>query len=184
MLDLKQQGVFHMTEKALCRVVPLKRRKILKKSLGNVISVMIFGIIGTLIGYVLIVSRLVVVADEYVRLAAWGVIAWFIFLVILMFWRMGYQYLYYLTYFYDIDDKNLIIRKGVIARREVILPFKRITDVYLDQDMSDVFLGIYDVHISTPTEQSGRFAHIDGVDKEGAHKIRELILERIHKHET
>ncbi len=170
-----------MADKVLRQLIPVRRRKILKKSLGNVISVMLIGGFLSLIGYALVASATVTVPAGYETSAAFVVLGWLLFLAVLMFWRMAYQYLYYLTYYYDMDDKNLTIRKGVIAKREVILPFKRITDVYVDQDLTDVFLGIYDVHISTPTEQSGKFAHIDGVNKAGAHKLRELILERIHK---
>jgi hypothetical protein len=43
-----------------------------------------------------------------------------------------------------------------------------------------VVFGLYDVHMSTPTESSGQFAHIDGVDKAGSQQLRALLLERIH----
>ena len=91
------------------------------------------------------------------------------------------NYLYYLTYFYDVDQKNLIIRKGVVTKREMILPFAKITDVSVDQDVMDVMLGIYDVHISTPTVDSGQFAHIDGLNRRGAQEVRQLILDMINQ---
>jgi hypothetical protein len=40
------------------------------------------------------------------------------------------------------------------------------------------------LHISSPTEQSGRFAHVDGIDKRGAVQLRALILERINSDEN
>ena len=43
----------------------------------------------------------------------------------------------------------------------------------------DFFLGLYDVHIATPTAESVGFAHIDGVNKVGAMKLKKLILEAI-----
>ena len=51
----------------------------------------------------------------------------------------------------------------------------------MDQDLFDVLFGLYDVHISTPTEQSGLFAHIDGVDKEGSQELRQFILHRMNR---
>ena len=68
--------------------------------------------------------------------------------------------------------------------QEITLPFSRITDVYVDQDMFDVFFGLYDVHISTPTQESGLFAHIDGVNKAGSQELRQMILDRINRSET
>jgi membrane protein YdbS with pleckstrin-like domain len=77
------------------------------------------------------------------------------------------------------DEKNLVVRKGVIAQREITVPFKRITDVYVEQDLLDVFLGLYDLHISTPTVESSHSTHIDGLNRAGATRLREIILSRI-----
>lgn len=161
--------------------MPLRRRKILKKSFGSALSVFLVGGFFSLIGYTLLHFGIIPIPEEREGTAQLLITAWFGFLVVLMFWRMAYQYIYYLTYFYDIDQHNLTIRKGIIAKRTAILPFKRITDVYLDQDLWDVALGIYDVHISSPTQESGRFAHIDGVNRAGAEMIRDLVLERIQR---
>lgn len=113
-------------------------------------------------------------------------LSFFSWLICLIFWMLCYplyEFLYYQTYFYDADEENITIRKGVVVRREAVLPFSRITDVYVDQDLLDVILGLYDVHLSTPTEQSGRFAHIDGVSKKSAVIIKELVLESIKRAE-
>jgi hypothetical protein len=50
----------------------------------------------------------------------------------------------------------------------------------VDQDLFDVFFGLYDVHISTATATSGTRAHIDGIEKASAEEIRKLILSKIH----
>jgi membrane protein YdbS with pleckstrin-like domain len=84
-------------------------------------------------------------------------------------------------YFYDMDASNIVIRKGVFAQKEITLPFSRITDVYVDQDVLDAVFGLYDVHISTPTQQSGAFAHIDGVDKAGSQLLRTMILDGMNE---
>ena len=94
---------------------------------------------------------------------------------------MIYQILYFVTYFYDVDENNFVIRKGVFTKREITLPFSKITDVYVDQDISDVMLGLYDVHISTPTIESGRFAHVDGLNRAGSTKLRKLILDAVNR---
>jgi len=106
---------------------------------------------------------------------------WLFVLFGFMFWKMIYEYIYYRMYFYDMDEQNVVVRKGVVSKHEVTLPFNRITDVYVDQDVVDVFLGLYDVHISTPTQKSGEVAHIDGVNRSGAAELRRLILDQINK---
>lgn len=87
--------------------------------------------------------------------------------------------LYFLIYHYEIDEKNVVIRKGIFAKREIILPFSRITDVNVEQDWFDVVLGLYDIHISSPTAESGKFAHIDGVNRRSALTIRKILIERL-----
>jgi uncharacterized membrane protein YdbT with pleckstrin-like domain len=91
------------------------------------------------------------------------------------------EFLYFLTYFYDSDDKNVIIRKGIIARKEVTLPFAKITDVYVEQDFLDVLLRIYFLHISTPTAESGKIAHIAGLDKKGSKAMRDYTLGKVNE---
>ncbi|MCC6953849.1 MAG: PH domain-containing protein [Deltaproteobacteria bacterium] len=159
---------------------PLRLRKILKKSFSSFIKVFIFGGILT----VIIVTALDPDdgwADQRMidhRLRLVGI--WLFVLFCFMFGRMIYEYIYYRTYYYDMDDLNVLIRKGVVSKREVTLPFTRITDVYVDQDIPDVVLALYDVHISTPTQESGEFAHIDGLNKADAMELKRRILERIN----
>lgn len=94
---------------------------------------------------------------------------------------MLYQILYYRTYFYDIRDNSVVIRRGVLCKKELTLPLARITDVYLDQDIVGRMLGLYDLHLSSPTATSGRFAHMVGIDRRGAHLLRKTLLELIDK---
>ena len=92
-----------------------------------------------------------------------------------------YQYLYFRAYFYDFDNQNVLIRKGVISKKEITMPFAKITDVYVDRDFGDVILGLYDLYLSTPTSESGVFAHIDGLNKKGSTELRRLILDQVNK---
>ena len=94
-----------------------------------------------------------------------------------------YEIFYYRFYFYDLTEKELIIRKGVITRRELTIPFYRIQDVYVDQDFWDRIFGLYDVHVATAAT-GGAFAgseraHIDGVDAENAEVLKKIFIEKI-----
>jgi len=87
-----------------------------------------------------------------------------------------YEYLHFQRYFYDTEKDVLVIRKGVFTLSETTLPYGRIQDVFVDQDVLDQALGLYDLHLSTATMQSGLNANIDGLSFEGAEKIKKLIL--------
>ena len=102
-----------------------------------------------------------------------------IFLIILGAWQWFYENKYFESYFYDADADFLKIRKDWITPRETIIPYEKLQDVYMDQDLFDRLFGLWDVHVSTATVMSGMEAHIDGIDHENANRIRALLLEKI-----
>ncbi len=112
----------------------------------------------------------------------WTILYIFIGITILfMILKYIYEVLYMKYYFYDLVGKNLIIKKGVFSRNEITLPINRLQDVYVDQDILDRIFGLYDVHVSSATIISGNLSHIDGLNKENAQAIKNLILSGIHK---
>lgn len=164
---------------------PLQKRKILKKSALSSSKAFFSSCVILLI----IVGIIWVSADrdseKMSELIAQLRTPLLILLSILLTWIFSspfYELLYYLNYHYDMDDRNVLIRKGIVAKREITLPFSKITDVYVDQDVADVVLGLYDIHISTPTVESGKFAHIDGLNRKGATEIRKLILDHVYSY--
>ncbi len=169
----------------LRETIPLQKRKIIKKSIGGVLPALVaFGVFlfwGSLFlrsmgeGFgpgvaEFMEARMTAMAALILALIAVAGAA-----------APLYQYLYYRSYFYDVDDENVTIRKGVVAKKEITLPFSKITDVYVDQDVADALFRLYDVHISTPTASSGEFAHIDGVNREGSLALKERLLERVNE---
>jgi len=93
-----------------------------------------------------------------------------------------YEVFYMKHYFYDVNGKTLIIKKGVFSKNEISLPFNRLQDVYVDQDILDRMFGLYDVHVSSATFVSGWLSHIDGLNKKNSEIIKEMLLEDINKH--
>ena len=162
----------------LRKTIPLQARKILKKSLSGIMSALGFSFLIGIILYFIIRfdTERQIIADPALIWVGFGFCV-----TLLLMSRMAYQFLYFLTYHYDMDDRNFIIRKGVISRKEVTLPFSKITDVYVDQDLWDVVFALYDVNISTPTVESAMFAHVDGLNKKGSAKLRELIIDKMNQ---
>lgn len=96
-----------------------------------------------------------------------------IFVIIVIFFLCAVPYGFYVRayirrYFYDGNENFLTIRKGVFAPTEIHVQYQKIQDVYVDQDILDRIMGLYDVHIASATVTSGIEAHIDGVEEAAA----------------
>ena len=105
----------------------------------------------------------------------------FLFVVLLSFilyWT--YIVAYIKRYYYDCGDQFITIKKGVFAPTEIHVQYQKIQDVYIDQDIIDRIMGLYDVHIASATVTSGIEAHIDGVNFDVSEGLKDLILAKIH----
>lgn len=124
-------------------------------------------------------SGLVSNAGQLITAITIGVV--FLFFIF-FFLTYLYQRWYYEVYFYNLTDDFVVIKKGVLTPKEITIPYERIQDVYVDQDIFDRIFGLYDVHLASATVSSGVEAHIDGVEKSAADGLKELLLTTIHKH--
>jgi putative membrane protein len=183
----------HYADRAFIERYPLNSKKIWKKTFTGAIAFLIVFLVlfipvgGTLFGsyavYLITMGKrsevqgnTALVMNFFYTYALW-LVCFFIACCILNYF---YQRAYIKRYYYNVTDKLLIIRKGVFAKQEITVPFERIQDVYVDQDLFDTLFGLYDVHISTATATSVVRAHIDGLEKQAAEEIRTLILSKIH----
>ena len=147
---------------------PLERIKITKRFISGMIGWLILSVIAAVTMFFLLKPGF---TSSFV--------GFFVMLVILAVWQWVYETKYFEAYFYDIAVDELDIRKGWITPRETILPYEKMQDVYVDQDIFDRMFGLWDVHVSTATMMSGMEAHIDGVKRENAMKLREMLLQKI-----
>ena len=153
-----------------CVTYPLEQRKVVKKSIQSIINWLVFLFI-VMIGL-----------KFWAEVEIDGFLPWIMWIAVaIVIIEPIYQYLYFKKYFYDVGADFLIIKKGVVMPRETILNYPKIQDVYVDQDIFDRMFGLFDVHVSTATMMSGMEAHIDGVNKENAAAIRNLILSKMKK---
>lgn len=160
---------------------PLSHKKFTKKMLGVLLqSFFIALVFAILIGSIM--TLLIVSKNEAAGL--WGVLGlnalfFFVFWGGILFLYGWYYKTYIARYYYDVGDQFITIKKGVFSPTEIHVQYQKIQDVYVDQDIMDRFMGIYDVHIASATVNSGIEAHIDGVDQVVAEKIKNLLLNRI-----
>ena len=156
---------------------PLSMKKVLKKTVANtlVISIILF------ITWSLLAVSISLSGGNnlgVISLITVGILGFIIFLVAVTYF---YQKWYYSFYYYDLTDDFIIIKKGPITPREITIPYERVQDIYVDQDLLDRIFGIYDVHLSSATVSSGAEAHIDGVEKQAADGLRELLLRTVQQ---
>jgi membrane protein YdbS with pleckstrin-like domain len=155
---------------------PLSPKKIIKKTLVASISwIVLLGVLSGFLGL-----STVAVADQIARTVVGSLaLGLLVLLAAIVAVTYFYQRWYYAVYFYDLTPDYVVIRKGPITPREITIPYERIQDVYVDQDILDRLFGIYDVHLSSATVSSGTQAHIDGVDKAAADGLKMLLLETV-----
>jgi len=154
---------------------PLSYKKIIKKTIASTIAITILLLViwGSL---AFMLGSIGQEAIGWLGKATFGIFG-FLLLVILLIYL--YQRWYFAVYFYDLTPDFVQIKKGPITPREITIPYERIQDVYVDQDLLDRIFGLYDVHLSTATISSGIEAHIDGVEKQSAEGLRTILLETI-----
>jgi len=163
---------------------PLSNKKPIKKTVAYIIP-----FLGSIIGLFLMTTILAAMLGVSSCSAfGWMIKEWgllFFFFLICLICAYVYQLLYFQSYFYDLGDDLIMIRKGVVSTREITLAYERIQDINVDQDFLDRIFGLYDVHFTTATMSSEKEAHIDGVEKEVAEGLKKFVLqivtERIKK---
>lgn len=151
---------------------PLSHKKVIKKTIGaSTIWMIVLGpmYIGCLITFALYsLGPIVSLITTFVT----GLLA-----IIIITLNYLYQKWYFDTYYYDLQQDYIVIRKDPITPREITIPYERIQDVYVDQDLYDRIFGLFDAHLSSATISSGMEAHIDGLEKPAADGIRAALLQ-------
>lgn len=154
---------------------PLSPKKVIKKTISSTIVWIILLLV--IYGFAAFMS--IVLAKTIGNYLGLITIATFGLMFVIVLLAYLYQQWYYNVYFYDLTTDYIVIRKGPITPKEITIPYERIQDVYVDQDILDRILGLYDVHLSSATVSSGMEAHIDGVGKQAADGLRALLLQTV-----
>lgn len=169
---------------------PLSPKKIIKKTIASTTAAVI-GLLVILIIIVVVLGSAGLGTTGSTSQGAFAFLGIAVVVILVLIFAMVlltylYQRWYFAAYFYELDNDYIVIKKGPITPREITIPYERIQDVYVDQDLLDRMFGLFDVHLSSATVSSGMEAHIDGVEKEAADGLRAVLLqtvqERISRH--
>jgi membrane protein YdbS with pleckstrin-like domain len=184
--NVREGAIMKIAESKTRSQYPLEPSKIIKKTITSTLSWICIG------GFLYVwfasffsgISRGMV--SEFTPQALWSffgpiVAIGAVLTLVLIILMYLYQSWYFATYYYELTDDYIVIKKGPITPKEVNIPYERIQDVYVDQDIFDRILNIYDVHLSSATVASGMSAHIDGVSEASSKGLRDKILEILQK---
>ena len=164
---------------------PLSSRKFLKKILTSVVGIFILDIfLGSFFGFFLILALIGFSiipdhTDNNIAVVVAVLVYYILFFAIHISLYAWYIKVYIKRYYYAGEEHFITIKKGVFAPAEIHVQWLKIQDVYVDQDIIDSILGLYDVHISSATAQSGIEAHIDGVDQQSADGLKKFLLDKV-----
>jgi len=155
---------------------PLSVKKVLKKTVaGTLVWAILLLIIWGVLAFAL---RSSTETGSWFGITTIGIFGLLFFIILIVYL---YQRWYYAVYFYDLTPDYIVIKKGPITPREITIPYERVQDVYVDQDLLDRIFGLYDVHLSSATISSGMEAHIDGVEKPAADGLRAMLLQTVNE---
>jgi membrane protein YdbS with pleckstrin-like domain len=155
---------------------PLSPKKFWKKMIGSIIGTVILFIILVPIFWLM---HMAFAGSSDAPIGFWvdtvvaGVLALGIVVLLIKVW---YIKAYIRRYYYSNDEHFITIKKGVFAPTEIHVQYAKIQDVYVDQDILDRMMGLYDVHIASATATSGIEAHIDGVEQAAAEGLKNMFL--------
>src|SRR3989344_5511556 len=116
---------------------PLSTKKVLKKTTTSTLAYVIL--------LLLIYVSLVLIFFSFalpiknIGLITFGIVG---FLSVIILVTYFYQLWYYNVYFYDLTEDYIVIKKGPITPHEITVPYERVQDVYVDQDIFDRLFGL------------------------------------------
>lgn len=120
---------------------------------------------------------------HYISLASWGVFAVFGVFFVLAF-LIGW--LHYITYRFSLGDDALTIKRGIINKEEISIPYRQIQDVNIERDLSFQMMGLSRIVILTAghedekkTKESGEAEGIlPALDKDTASWLQGELMKR------
>ena len=121
--------------------------------------------------------------SQYINLAAWACFLLFAFFFLLSFFI---AWLIYVNYKFSLGEDSLKIKRGILNKEEIAIPYRQIQDVDIDRDLSFQMLGLSRIVILTaghedtpPTADSGESEGVlPAIDKDLAEWLQGELLKR------
>ncbi len=117
--------------------------------------------------------------SSYIVLGAW------VLFVIVFIITFLVAYLTYANYLFVLGDDALKIRRGILSKEEIAIPYRQIQDVNIDQNISDRLWGVARLAILTAGHEEQKEGEIDtsegvlpAIDRALAESLQTELLKR------
>ena len=102
-------------------------------------------------------------------------------LVIAMVWKMLYEMAHLMALEYENDGFRLVIRRGILYKKEASLPLLPVSEIYLERDFLDLLFGTYDLNVATPVGGSRALGAIHGLNKKNARGLEHFLAKQLNR---
>lgn len=82
----------------------------------------------------------------------------------------------YKTFRFKVDDENFIVKEGLFQKKETSIPFRKIVNVNLKQNVVQQFIDVFQVEIETAGSDKLEIK-IEALSKENALALKEIVLQ-------
>lgn len=124
--------------------------------------------------------------SDYINLAAWACFVLFAIFFLLAFFI---AWLIYINFKFALGDNSLKIKRGILNKEEVAIPYRQIQDVDIDRDLSFQMMGLSRIVILTagqedrqdsnePGSQGQSEGFLPALDKDLAEWLQAELLKR------
>lgn len=108
----------------------------------------------------------------------------FVLSVLLVLFGVVTSWINYISCKYTLDENALSIRRGILNKKEVFIPYRQIENINIDQTLNFKMMGISKLTIETAGGDNNNGGEPEGVfeviDSKIAKSIREYILQRMN----
>jgi putative membrane protein len=104
-------------------------------------------------------------------------------IVVLIIAQFVFSYLSYLKYQFQVQKNAFIVQKGVIKRSVVEIPFHRIQNINIQQNILQQIFGVVGFQIETAGESASEIK-IKALDSFTAQSLKEVLLEELNEAEN
>ena len=111
----------------------------------------------------------------------WAIFGSFVFVALLFALALLITSIDYFTFYFMIDNSGLCIKKGLVDKQEISIPYKQIQDIDIDRPFIYQMFGVCRLNILTAGQDSDHDndpteANFPIIDKDLAYNLRETLL--------
>jgi len=131
--------------------------KLLSKEVYTLLTITFFVVLSCAIIQILVVAFDPEVTNaEYVKYV-WSWVAG----ALLLMWLItpGLRYLWFTNLRYFIEDERLVVKKGILTKKNISIPYSAITDFTLNRSLYDRWLGIGSLFVQTAGQNPQSTVH-------------------------